>query len=583
MVFIRENRLHPRLSASHPAICKHRGYIAFFKHLKNPSDWRHSNLMNMTSTTHGRWFLICLAMTAVLLFAIPLTSLLALPPADQPAGATAVQLININPAQLFDDPVDITHAGDGRLFIAEQGGLIRVLARPFATNTAVTFLNIQDRVLSGGELGLLGLAFHPDYAQNGYFYVNYTHQETESSPIYTRISRFQVTADPNAADPASELILLQFLQPYTNHNGGDLAFAADGTLYVAVGDGGSSGDPQDNGQTPGNLLGSVLRLDVDGNGSAPDCGGGQAAYTIPANNPLNDGPGGNCDEIWAYGLRNPWRISFDRETQDLFIGDVGQGQWEEINYQPAASSGGENYGWRCYEGNHAYNLTGCSAGTAVYTFPVEEYSHANGRCSITGGFVYRGDWYPALTGAYLYADYCTGEIWSLVPDGGGWQTTPLLDAPFRIYTFGEDVNGELYVGGRDGYVYLVSDSAAANYLTIDLDAPLTAVANEPFTYTLTVTNTSLVTATNLTITNTMPTGAAYVSGGALVGDTVIWTVAELPPYSDVQVQWTATATQTVWNEAYGVQADGGITAVGQETAVTIINPRFVYVPFVIKP
>lgn len=525
-----------------------------------------------------------LMITAVCLLLFGLGALLAQPAAAQPTAVTAVQLVDINPAQSFTAPVDITHASDGRLFIVEQRGVIQVLAHPFANHSAAAFLDIQDRVSSGGETGLLGLAFHPNYAQNGYFYVNYNRTDSQSGQLYTRISRFQVTADANVADPDSELILLELAQPFSNHNGGDLAFAADGTLYAGLGDGGSGGDPQDNAQTTSTLLGAILRLDVDGGGLPPDCGGVQATYTIPADNPLSDGAGGACDEIWAFGLRNPWRISFDRATRDLFIGDVGQGDWEEIDYQPADSPGGENYGWRCYEGSHVYNLTGCSGDTAVYTFPIDEYGHTNGRCSVTGGFVYRGSWFPALAGAYIFADYCSGEIWSLTPDGGGWQKTPLFDAAFRIPSFGEDVNGEIYVAGNDGHIYLLSDDAAANYLTITIDAPVTAVAGQPFTYTLTIANTSFITATNLTITNTLPSGAAYVGGGdGFDGQTVSWNLAELPPASNVQVQWQAAITQTTWNEQYGVEADGGLTAVGQNPAVTLVDAQFSYLPVILKP
>jgi len=524
--------------------------------------------------------------TAVSLLLLALTSLLPQTAAAQPSPttATAVQLTDINPAQSFTNPIDIANAGDGRLFIVEQRGVIQVIASPYASNTAETFLDIQDRVASGGETGLLSLAFHPDYSQNGYFYVNYTHIDTENSQLLTRISRFQTTSNPNVADPGSETILLELVQPYSNHNGGDLAFAADGTLYASLGDGGDAGDPHDNGQTTSTLLGSVLRLNVDGGGQPPDCGGGQAAYTIPADNPLSDGPGGACDEIWAYGLRNPWRFSFDRATDDLFIGDVGQGTWEEVDYQPANSGGGENYGWRCYEGSHAYNTSGCSGNTAVYTFPIDEYEHTNGRCSITGGFVYRGNWYPALSGAYIFADYCSGEIWSLVNDGANWQKTPLFDATFRIPTFGEDASGELYLAGSDGHVYLLGDDAAADYLTITLDGPVTAVSGEPFTYTLTVNNTGVLTATNLTITNTLPSGATYVSGGdAFDGQTISWNLPTLPPGTSQQVQWSASITQTVWNDQYGVTADNGLTAVGQKPVATLVNAQNWYFPIVMKP
>jgi len=340
---------------------------------------------------------------------------------------------NAFPNQTFDAPVDITHAGDSRLFVVEQRGMIRVLEGrgPAATNKP--FLDISSRVTYGGEMGLLGLAFHPNYQENGAFFLNYISGEGEGRQ--TVISRFQVTADPDQADPNSEMILLTVSQPYTNHNGGSIKFAPDGTLYIALGDGGSGGDPDNRAQDGSDLLGKMLRIDVDNPAPGKN-------YGIPAGNPFLGQP--TLDEIWATGLRNPWRFSFDRLTGDLYIGDVGQNRWEEIDFQAGNSAGGQNYGWRLKEGTYCYNpQQGCDRGGL--TDPIYEYSHDAG-CSVTGGFVYRGLSLPALNGYYLYADYCSGAVSALQRDGdGAWQNERLTTAGGLVSTFGEDSSGEIYL------------------------------------------------------------------------------------------------------------------------------------------
>ncbi len=346
-------------------------------------------------------------------------------------------------AEGLSQPVDIAHAGDGRIFIVERPGRIRILA-PGGEVLSAPFLDIDSRVSpANGERGLLGLAFHPDYATNGYFFVNYTNNSGD-----TRVSRFRVSeGNPNLADPSSELVLLAIDQPFSNHNAGDLNFGPDGYLYVGMGDGGAGGDPDNYSQNRQSMLGKMLRLDVD-NGTP---------YAIPPDNPFADDDF-TLDEVWAIGLRNPWRFSFDRLTGDMWIGDVGQNAWEEVTFQPAQSTGGENYGWRCYEGFSAFNTGGCE-GAGAYTPPVHVYQtgSADG-CSITGGYVYRGEAAPALYGIYLYADYCSGKIWGLSPDGqGGWENTELFDGPGGQYaSFGEDASGELYLAAlTQGTVYQV--------------------------------------------------------------------------------------------------------------------------------
>jgi glucose/arabinose dehydrogenase len=383
----------------------------------------------------------------------------------QKAEASSAGALNLS-LQTFatglNEPVSIANAGpnDDRLFVVERAGRIKIV-QAGGNVLSTPFLSIPGRVnSSGSEQGLLGLVFHPDYASNGYFYVNYTN--TSSGVTRTRISRFQVTGDPNVADPASEEILLTVVQPFTNHNAGDIHFGPDGYLYIPLGDGGDAGDPFNNAQTLDTLLGKVSRIDVDsGPGSAPDCeGAGTGNYTIPASNPFSDGSGGACDEIWALGVRNPWRSSFDSTNGDFYIGDVGQGLYEEIDFQPSGSSGGENYGWRCYEGNHTYNTSGCGP-AGDYEFPVFEYSHPSGDgCTVIGGYVYRGWQYPDMYGRYFLADYCSGYFWDLTP--GSWAATKHtnMTAAYRYVSFGEAADGELYVAGlSNGVIYhLVEDT-----------------------------------------------------------------------------------------------------------------------------
>ncbi|HEV8717484.1 MAG TPA: PQQ-dependent sugar dehydrogenase, partial [Candidatus Binatia bacterium] len=279
-----------------------------------------------------------------------------------------------------------------------------------------------------GERGLLGLAFHPRYRSNGLFYVNYTNTQGN-----TVIACYQVSKNPNVADPQSARVLLTIRQPFSNHNGGQLQFGPDGYLYIGTGDGGSGGDPQNNGQSLRTLLGKILRIDVNRG----------FRYAIPRDNPFVREPEARR-EIWAFGFRNPWRFSFDRLTGDMFIGDVGQAQWEEIDFQRASSKGGENYGWRLMEGKHCFNpSTNCNPGRL--TLPILEYSHSLG-CAVTGGYRYRGTQLPQLFGSYLYGDLCTGLIWKATKaNNGQWITTVLLDSPYVITTFGEDEDGELYL------------------------------------------------------------------------------------------------------------------------------------------
>jgi len=325
-------------------------------------------------------------------------------------------------------PVDVQSAldGSGRLFIIEKYGVIRVYENGQLLEQP--FLNIDDRVNDdSNEMGLLGLAFHPDYEQNGFFYVNYT-----GTGGNTFISRFQ--ASGNVANAGSESILLKINQPYPNHNGGAVVFGPDGYLYLGLGDGGAGGDPHKNGQDTTSLLGKILRIDV--NGGDP--------YSIPSDNPFGN-------EVWAYGLRNPWRISFDRSTGDLWIGDVGQGDWEEIDYLPAGSPGGANFGWSIMEGNHGYD----GQAQPGLLLPVAEYSHSSGGCSVTGGVVYRGSM-TEWNGIYFYGDYCSGYVWGLILSEGQWLSQILFETNLRITSFGQDESGEIFFASDAGGVYVLT-------------------------------------------------------------------------------------------------------------------------------
>ena len=381
----------------------------------------------------------------------------------------------ITPVQVLNglsQPTYVTNAGDGsdRIFVVEQTGRIRIIKSGVLQPTP--FLDITSHVKSGGEQGLLSVAFPPNYASKGYFFVDYT---GNSGIGDTYVSRFNVsTLDPDVADSSSEQVVLTVVQPEANHNGGQLQFGPDGYLYIGMGDGGGGGDAhgtRGNAQDPAALLGKLLRIDV-----APPVPSSPAFastgsnfyslpmivktdspfdYSIPATNPFTQ-TAGYRGEIWALGVRNPWRFSFDRQTGDLYVGEVGQDAWEEVDFQPASSIGGENYGWRCYEGNHPYNISGCQPQNS-YVPPVAEYSHSLG-CSINGGYVYRGSVYPNLQGIYFYSDYCSGRIWGLV-NSGGWQTQQLyqFDSNPGMTTFGEDEAGNVYTAGQNGVLYEITN------------------------------------------------------------------------------------------------------------------------------
>ena len=340
----------------------------------------------------------------------------------------------------FNSPVEIKNAGDERLFVVEKSGKIKILNQNGSVNST-PFLDIEDRVsTNANERGLLGLAFHPNYPENPFFFVNYTNNSGA-----TTISKFSVSANQDIAND-SETILLEINQPYANHNGGCINFGPDGNLYIGMGDGGSGGDPQNFSQNTESLLGKMLRINVN-----------SGAYSIPENNPYGD-------EIWSVGLRNPWKFSFDSLNGDLWIADVGQNEYEEIN-MVQNNPANINYGWRCYEGNEPYNLSGCPE--EGLTFPVSTYSHYSSgdfKCSITGGYVYRGNQISELNGVYFFADYCSGEIGLLSKnENDEWDMSlafPNINGSW--VSFGEDINGELYIASINGGVYKIIDAALSN-------------------------------------------------------------------------------------------------------------------------
>ncbi len=450
----------------------------------------------------------------------------------------------------LSQPVHITNAGSGdtRLFIVEQAGRIRIYKDSALLTTP--FLDISttgaDRVKCCGEEGLLSVAFPPNYASTGRFYVYYVNKSGNLV-----IARYLVSANPDVADVDSEQIVLTISHPTnSNHNGGQLAFGPnDGYLYIGPGDGGGGGDPGENAQDPAELLGKILRIDVET--------GSPVTYTIPATNPYTQTVSYR-GEIWALGMRNPWRFSFDRATGDLFIGDVGQGNWEEIDYQLASSSGGENYGWDCYEGNQSYEPAGC---TSTYTFPIYEYDHGVGN-AVSGGYVYRGSQFPDLVGHYFFADYGFGNFWDLFPDGsGGWQVTAHGFLVSNPSSFGEGSDGELYVSSLStGAIYQVQGNTVTSTPTRTATRTATPTITQTPTHTPTPTLTASPTETGV-FTGTPPTAT----------ETPTWTQTSLPTDSPTPTP-TGALTETPVDTPTPTQTQTGTPPTTTETLTPTETP-----------
>lgn len=383
--------------------------------------------------------------------------------------ASAQPVVSLSPVITgLSAPIDFVNAGDGtnRIFIPQQGGIIRVYNQAFGS--LGTFLTVTG-ISTGGERGLLSLVFHPNYSSNGFFYVYYTNTAGN-----LEMARYQVSSNPDIADPATKTVVLTIPHPgQSNHNGGRLLFGTDGYLYLSTGDGGGAGDIPNNAQNTGVLLGKILRLAVNTSMTPP-------YYTVPAGNPFSN-------EIWMLGLRNPFRWAFDRQTHDIWIGDVGQDNWEEIDFTAAGTPGGTNFGWRCYEGNNPYNLSGCGPITN-YTFPVYVYPTQNPSAAVTGGTVYRGTAFPALAGYYLAADFYSGNFYKIIPNGtGGWSTYVQAGVQMGISAFGETENGEMYTTSLTaGTAYRVEGSIVTSVSSVSFPSGMRIYPSLITTGTLTL-------------------------------------------------------------------------------------------------
>ena len=482
----------------------------------------------------------------------------------------------------FGAPLDIDFTGvpgDDRFFVTEFGGSIRIGGVSYNN----PFLDISEKVDAQGEKGMLGMVFDPNFAVNQYFYVFYTTAPNESGVFSTFVERYTVSDDPNVADPNSATPILQFNQQSEYHNGGNLAFGPDGYLYIGVGDDTFYVDSAD----LNSLNGKILRIDVntDSVGNRPaDCDTVSGNYSIPADNPFVGEDA--CEEIWAYGLRNPWRFSFDAETGDMYLGDVGDERTEELNFQPASSTGGENYGWPYFEGvechDSNYPKSACDSITN-HTPPIFEYPHSAGGGSITGGFVYRGTTYPRLYGHYIFGDFTSSQIWTAMNNNGTWEVTDqgyFADPLMLLSSFGSDPQGNVYASSLSnpnvgtGVVYQIIDEFG---FEIEISAVDQVTLSDQIEYTLTIKNVGAGTATNMVVENVIPENVTWVSGGVVSDGKVIWPITELASDATTTVSWMAQPTVggvDIINDDYQISVDEWIVEGDLEAVTSVVDGIF---------
>ncbi|MEM8858564.1 MAG: PQQ-dependent sugar dehydrogenase [Chloroflexota bacterium] len=496
---------------------------------------------------------------------------------SEPTAAPSIDIREV--ATGFSQPTGIASTGvlgDDRLFVLEKTGKIKILEKGVVYSQA--FLDLEGQVDTLSERGLLGLAFDPNYEQSGYFYINYS-DARDGTVGDTIVKRFTVSSNPNVADADSGETIIEIEQDFSNHNGGWLAFDNDGQLIIGMGDGGSSGDPNNRAQSKDSLLGKMVRINVSGSGLPPTDGCGRVTnYLIPEDNPRPFGSDGWCPEIWSYGVRNPWRFSFDRQTGDMWMGDVGQVTKEEINFQALGTPDMLNYGWRCHEGLSLYNPASCTIPENERTDPVTDYGRSEGG-SVTGGYVYRGQNFPALNGHYIYGDFVSGQLWSIEKDNNfGVTTQP--DTSLLISAFGEASDGSLYVVDFAGGIYEVISDIGAR---VDMSVSGLVEVGGTMTFRLTVSNIGTEDLSGLTLGAEVPQGVTYQSGGTESAGMLSFEIGTLAAGETRTLTWVGTADSvgTIVSNSLSANADQlnspiSISGIQQTSVVDEIFP--VYVP-----
>lgn len=492
---------------------------------------------------------------------VALTLLLIFSPAarSEPAAPPSIDVRFVTSG--ITQPTGITSTGifnDDRLFILEKTGQIKILKD--GAIQATPFLNLEGQVNTFNERGLLGLAFDPNYEQNGYFYINYSdaRAETEGDTI---VKRFTVSNNPDVADPDSGFTIIEIEQDFANHNGGWLAFDKDGQLVIGMGDGGSGGDPNNRAQSKDTLLGKMIRINVHDSGLIPNAGCGRVQnYRIPEDNPRPFGEDDWCPEIWSYGWRNPWRFSFDQQTGDMWAGDVGQNGYEEINFEAYGTANLPNYGWVCYEGFATYSPANCSIPENERVDPVADYDHTEG-VSVTGGYVYRGSNFPAMNGHYIYGDFANGQLWSIEKDND-FEVTVQADTDLMISAFGEATDGSMYAADFSGRIYEVISEIGAR---VELSVSGLTVVDGELLFDLTVHNIGTSSLNGVQLQSQVPSGVTYSSGGVESGGVVRFDVGTVPAGESRTVRWTGTA------DALGTITADSLSITSSEITTPISN------------